>query len=210
MGRLGIEIAPRIAFPSACHAVRVRHDAVNEIVLVETMPLWASPYDERAWHVIAVHSTRNAAEVPLDVHVLRSLLRVPPSWASCAAFASAFSLMLLHASVVHRRRAKGLEGLVDAVHEGDGWFTVADGRRFRVPSAGDLELGAFGVRIAEPSLPADYRASAAATIEPVEPGNPSASIARARDLVGSYESAALFAALAGAMPAFVALVVVMS
>jgi hypothetical protein len=193
-----------------CVPLRVRHDAVNDVVVVEHIPLWASPFSG-AWQQLAVYSTRDGRDVSLaDVTTFRGSLFVPSTWTALAAFSSALAFGLLLPALAMRRRESKFATLGDAEHLGDGWFALPDGRRYLVASARDLESGDFSIRLREAPEMTDYRGSAAATVVPVEPGAASRHFSRARDLAGSYEGVALAAASIGMMPALAALYVLMS
>lgn len=193
-----------------CAPVRVRHDAVNDIAVIEHIPLWASPYSG-AWQRLAVYSTRDGRDVALDdATTFKGSLFVPRTWAALAAFSSALAFGLLLPALAMRRRETKFATLGDAEHLGDGWFALPDGRRYLVASARDLASGDFSIRLREPAEMTDYRASAAATVDPIEPGAASQHFERAKDLAGSYEGVALAAASIGMMPALAALFVLMS
>jgi hypothetical protein len=188
---------------------------VNEVAVIEQIPLWASPYSDAwhsdAWQPLAAYSTRDGRAVSLDdVTAFRGSLLVPTTWAALAAFSSALALGLLLPALAMRRREAKFRTLTDAEHIGDGWFAIPDGRRFRATSARELATGAFSIRLSEAGEMTDYRASGAAAVEPIEHGAASAHTDDARDLAGSCEGIALTAAAIGMAPALAALAVLMS
>lgn len=194
----------------SCTPVRVKHDTVNDVAVIEYVPLWAAPASGY-WQVLAVHSTRDGRAVSLDdVKVFRGSLFVPTDWAMLAAFSTAFAWTMLLTARVHRRRAAALASATDAVHEGDGWFALEDGRRFFVHSAVDWVLGSFIVQVQEPAIAGNYRTSASTNIEPVVPGTRQDRVEEPRACADSCESVALASAAIGMMPALVALLVLNS
>jgi hypothetical protein len=195
---------------NGCVPVRVRHDARNAIVVIEDIPLWASP-SSGAWQRVAVRSTRDGHEVSLDdVRTFEGSLLVPPAWATLAAFSAAIAFYFALVAKMYRRRAAALGSLTDAMHEGRGWFALGDGRRFRVATAADLVIGAFVVRVEEPAIAGSYRASSSAHVEPVVPGTTRDWIDDPRALGHAYDGIAITAAAVGSMPALMALLVVTS
>jgi hypothetical protein len=188
-----------------CRRVRVRHDANNEIVVIEHVPLWAAPSSEY-WQRLAVLSSRDGSPMSPDARAFRRSLAVPREWASTAAFATALGLTFLLVALSARRRARKFAALTDAVHVGEGWFATPDGRRIHAAWAGELPLGDFSVRITEPTETPTYRDSAAARVEPIARGPATAHVAKARGLVATGEGVALTIAVLGTTPALVALI----
>lgn len=194
----------------ACTRVRVKHDVVNDVAVIEYVPLWAMP-DSGQWDVMAVHSTIDGRAISLDdVRAFRGSLFVPTQWAMFTAFSTAFAWLMLLTARVNRRRASALASATDAIHEGKGWFALDDGRRFFVRSAIDFVLGSFVVRVEEPALAGNYRASASATIEPVVEGTRKDHVEEPRAIAESCESIALASAAIGMMPPLMALIVLMA
>jgi hypothetical protein len=193
---------------ASCPRVRVRHGAKSDVVVIEAVERWYADWanEDAVWHVETVRSTRDGAPVSLDAHRFQKEVRVPPDWVGVAAFAAAGALGLLFIGRRWRRRASRLvASLEDAKHEGDGWFTLADGRRIRLPSAAALAKGTFAVRVREEPAAAAYRTPSAVTLEHVRPGAKNDHAERARERAGCFEGIAFAFAALGAMPALAAL-----
>lgn len=190
---------------SYCPPTRVRNDAVDELIVVEVLPPWNAPLlaDDSAWEVMAVRSTRDGRPSMLDAASMRASLRVPVEWSAAAACAGAFAFAWLFVAQRMRLRARALAALVDAKHEGEGWFVLDGGQRVRVPLATALAMGPFAVRVEGRGEEA-YRSSAATTIDPICAGTVADNVDRVRDFAGSCEGIALAAVAIGASPAAVA------
>ena len=191
-----------------CVRVRVRHDAQNDVAIVEHVPVWAAPWSD-IWTRLTAVSTRDGSPIALDARTLRRSLGVRPELAAGAAFTAALALTFLLAARAQRRRQTKLADLVDAVHVGEGWFAMSDGRRLQSASAWarELPVGEFAVRLVEPPEAPTYRESAAAIVEPVTRGSATTQANEARALVMTYEGVAMFVAALGMTPALVALYV---
>lgn len=205
----GRERIDRVLSPglnSVCAPVRVRHDARNELAIVETVSLWSGlPASDVAWKVEGTYSTRDGQLVVFDTHAVGSALRVPTGWTIGAGLAVGAAFVMLFAAQWLRRRACMADRMVAALHDGTGWFDLADGRRVREAAASTLPEGFSLIALAPSPAGTTYRANAAPRIVRAWSGTRDELVTHARDVAASLDSIALTVAALGVTPAAAAL-----
>lgn len=204
-GRQRIERRLSPGFRGACPMTRVRHDARSGLAIVETVPLWrAGPTNDAGWAVEGAYATQDGRAVVFDPHAAGRSLRVPLGWTIAAGVAVAIALVLLGWAHWLRARARIAERLEPAMHDGDGWFELGDGRRVRERAASSLPVGAALVALV-PAGDVAYRANAVARVRHALGGTKARLVTDACDMAASLESIALTVAALGATPAAAAL-----
>lgn len=202
-GYRGLASAPD-AGAASCAPVRIRRDARSAVAVVEALPIPAM--SDLSWSLEGAYSTTDGHRVGLDTQTLAPALRPPISWTIGAALSVVVALGFLAAARLLRQRGEVAEAHFPAIHHGDGWFELADGRRLRERDASSVPVGEVTVGILEPVVNDAYRAPAMPRLVRAWSGNRHAIATRLRDYAASCEGVALAVVAIGTTPLVTALV----